>query len=371
MNLLEVDDLSTEFRTDEGIVQAADNVNLTVGRGETLGIVGESGSGKSVTARSLMRLIESPGTISNGEIRFKGEDLRQKSEKEMESIRGNEIGMIFQDALESLNPVLTVGDQIAEAVRTHNVIENEGISWSERSLIGNFLPRRSTETRYPKAWEDAVELMEAVGIPEPEQRAREYPHQFSGGMRQRAMIAIAIACRPDLLIADEPTTALDVTIQAQILNLLQDLQDDIGMGILLITHDIGVVIESCDRVAVMYAGEIVETGTVEEVFENPKHPYTRGLIRSIPEIEGERTRLKPVEGQVPDLIDMPDACYYAPRCEYAHEACYARRPPMYDLEGSTSHEARCVLHDPNNPRDLPELSEPKPDGTPQEGVNDD
>jgi len=360
MSLLEVHNLSTEFRTDAGDVQAADNVDLEIKQGETLGIVGESGSGKSVTARSIMRLVESPGEITNGEIRFKGNDLRQESETEMETIRGREIGMIFQDALESLNPVLTIGDQIAESIRTHNTIENEGISWSERSLIGNFLPRRSTETRFPNAWKDAVELMEDVGIPEPEQRAREYPHQFSGGMRQRAMIAMAIACRPDLLIADEPTTALDVTIQAQIMNLLQDLQDEIGMGILLITHDIGVVIESCDRVGVMYAGEIVETGTVEEVFENPQHPYTRGLIRSVPEIEGERTRLNPVKGQVPDLVDMPNACYYAPRCEHAHEACYEDQPKIYNLDGSSNHQARCVLHDPDDPHELPELVETEP-----------
>jgi len=371
MPLLDVENLSTEFRTEEGVVHAADNITLQVEQGETLGIVGESGSGKSVTARSIMRLVDSPGRISNGEIQFKGEGLRKKSEDEMERIRGKDIGMIFQDALESLNPVLTIGDQVAESIRAHNLIKDEEITWSERSLVGNFLPRRSAETRFPEAWEDTVELMESVGIPEPEQRAREYPHQFSGGMRQRAMIAMAIACRPDLLIADEPTTALDVTIQAQILNLLQGLQDEIEMGILLITHDIGVVIETCDRVAVMYAGEIVETGSVEEVFKNPQHPYTSGLIQSIPEIKGERKRLNPVSGQVPDLIDMPDACYYAPRCEYAHEACYQGRPHMYDLEGSSTHEARCVLHETKEPGGLLELTESEPQELGEQGVSND
>lgn len=371
MALLEVEDLVTEFETDEGIVRAADNVSLRVEQGETLGVVGESGSGKSVTAKSIMRLVESPGVISNGEIKFKGEDLLDKTESQMEGIRGNEIGMIFQDAMDSLNPVLTVGDQIAETLRTHNTIEGEGIGWLERSLLGNFLPQRSTEVQYPAAWQQSVDLMDAVGIPDPAQRVREYPHQFSGGMRQRAMIAMAIACRPDLLIADEPTTALDVTIQAQILNLIQDLQDEIEMGVLLITHDIGVVIETCDRVAVMYAGEIVEKGTVEEVFENPQHPYTRGLIRSIPEVEGVHGRLDPVEGQVPDLIDMPDACYYAPRCDHAHEACYEGRPRMYQPTDSSDHLARCVLHDSTDPHELPEESPREMTDNTTQGVNDD
>lgn len=351
MSLLTVKNLSTEFYTSEGIVQAANSVDFRVEEGETVGIVGESGSGKSVTARSIMQLVDSSNATTNGTVEFKGENLHQADRDRIEKIRGNEIGMVFQDALASLNPVLTIGDQIAESLRSHRILSNEGISWTEKNLIGNFFPHRSTENRYPKSWERAVELIDAVGIPDPEQRAHEYPHQFSGGMRQRAMIAMAIACHPDLLIADEPTTALDVTIQAQILNLIQGLQDEMGMGMLLITHDLGVIIEMCDRVLVMYAGEIIEKGTVENVFNHPQHPYTAGLIRSIPEIEGPKQRLQPVQGQVPDLIDMSDECHYVPRCAYAHEGCRQAHPQMYETTNDPRHKARCIMHDKNDEYD--------------------
>jgi oligopeptide/dipeptide ABC transporter ATP-binding protein len=342
MSLLEVSGLRTEFRTDEGVVQAVDGVDLTVERGETVGIVGESGSGKSVTALSMLGLVDSPGHVTDGTVEFDGEDLRTASEKRLQELRGNDVGMVFQDPMESLNPVLTVGEQIAEAARVHGRFEGEGVDWLERSLLGNFLPRRSARKRHPRSWEHAVEMMRQVGIPEPEQRAKEYPHQFSGGMQQRAMIAMALACEPDLLVADEPTTALDVTIEAQILERLAELQAERGMGVLLITHDLGVVVETCDRVAVMYAGQIVEQGSVEDVFADPAHPYTRRLLDAIPDAKRGEGRLRAIEGNVPDLVDMPDACYFAPRCPHAHEACYEGVPE--DETVSAGHEARCVLH---------------------------
>jgi len=342
MALLEVSDLSTEFRTDDGVVAAVDGVDLTIDRGETVGLVGESGSGKSVTALSLLGLVDPPGQVTAGTVDFDGEDLREASEDRLRSVRGNEVGMVFQDPMESLNPVLTVGEQIAEAARAHDLFEGEGIDWLEESLLGNFVPRRSARKRHPESWAHAVEMMRQVGIPEPEQRATEYPHQFSGGMQQRAMIAMALACEPDLLIADEPTTALDVTIEAQILDRLDRLQAERGMGMLLITHDLGVVVETCDRVAVMYAGQIVETGAVEDVFRDPAHPYTRRLLQAIPDVRRDEDRLQAIEGNVPDLVDMPDACYFAPRCPHAHEACYEGVPDQY--APAPGHEARCVLH---------------------------
>jgi len=365
MSLLEIENLSTEFETDEGVVKAVDDVDLTVREGETVGIVGESGSGKSVTALSIMGLIDSPGRITDGRIEFNGEDLSEVSDERRRELRGDEMSMIFQDPMEGLNPVLRIGDQISETLRAHDQIPGEEIDWLEQSLLGNFVPRRSVEERFPRSWERSVELMAEVGIPEPEQRAKEYPHQFSGGMLQRAMIAQALAGEPDLLIADEPTTALDVTIQAQILNLLNDLQEDHGTSILLITHDLGVVVEVCDRVAVMYAGEIVETAPVEELFTDPKHPYTQGLLKSIPSTK-ERTRLQPLAGQVPDLIDMPDACYFAPRCDHAHEECYDGVPRMY--ETGPNHGTRCVLYDEADPNAAPEPGEV---GEPSRGESDD
>ena len=346
MTLLDVSGLRTEFRTDAGTVEAVNGVSLTVEAGETVGVVGESGSGKSVTALSLMGLVDAPGRVVDGSVEFEGEELRTADEERLQELRGDEMSMIFQDPMESLNPVIRVGEQIAEPLRVHGKAEGEGVGWLERSVVGNFVPQRSPWKRHPNAWETAVEMMRETGIPEPEQRAKEYPHQFSGGMQQRAMIAMALACDPSLLVADEPTTALDVTIQAQILERLQDLQDRRGMGILLITHDLGVVREVCDRVCVMYAGEFVERGTVEEVFENPRHPYTRALLESIPRGRKGEEDLHPIEGQVPDLVEMPDACFFAPRCPYAHEACYEDHPPMYD---AGDHEARCVLYAEKSP----------------------
>ena len=349
MVLLDVSGLATEFRTDEGTVQAVDGVDIRVEAGETVGIVGESGSGKSVTALSMLGLVDSPGHVTAGSVEFNGEELRTATEERLQEIRGNDIGTVFQDPMESLNPVLTVGEQIAEAARAHGRFEGEGIDWLEESLLGNFVPRRSARKRHPESWSHAVEMMRQVGIPEPEQRAKEYPHQFSGGMQQRAMIAMALACEPDLLIADEPTTALDVTIEAQILERLSELQAERDMGMLLITHDLGVVVETCDKVAVMYAGQIVETGTVEEVFRDPAHPYTRRLLAAIPDTSRRGGRLEAIEGNVPDLVDMPDACYFAPRCPHAHDACYEGVPTQRDVGGSQ--QARCVLHE--EPGELP------------------
>jgi oligopeptide/dipeptide ABC transporter ATP-binding protein len=367
MALLDVSGLSTEFRTDEGTVQAVDGVDLTVEAGETVGIVGESGSGKSVTALSMLGLVESPGHVTAGSVEFDGEELRTASEERLQAIRGNEIGMVFQDPMESLNPVLTVGEQIAEVVRAHGRFAGEGIDWLEESLLGNFVPRRSARKRHPDSWAHAVEMMRQVGIPDPEQRAREYPHQFSGGMQQRAMIAMALACEPDLLVADEPTTALDVTIEAQILERLAELQAARNMGLLLITHDLGVVVETCDRVAVMYAGQIVETGTVEAVFSDPAHPYTRRLLAAIPDAKRRSGRLEAIEGNVPDLVDMPDACYFAPRCPHAHDACYAGVPDQRRL--GDGRNARCVLHDGPDP--LPWASDGEDEGVATDGGDTD
>ena len=354
MSLLNIENLHTKFNTKEGVVEAVNGVDLTVDEGETVGIVGESGSGKSVTALSIMGLIDSPGDIVEGKIEFNGEDLRAMTDERRRELRGNKMSMIFQDAMEGMNPVLRIGDQISETLRAHNKVSNETIDLLEQSLLGNFVPRRSAEERYPRSWERAVELMTEVGIPDPEQRANEYPHQFSGGMLQRAMIAQALAGEPSLLVADEPTTALDVTIQAQILNILEELQRAHGMSILLITHDLGVIVEVCDRVAVMYAGEIVETAPVKKVFNEPKHPYTQGLFRSIPTIN-EDTTLNPLKGQVPNLIGMPDQCRFAPRCEYAHEDCYAGVPKMHDIQNN--HSARCILYDEDNLKTPPKLDE--------------
>jgi oligopeptide/dipeptide ABC transporter ATP-binding protein len=359
MTLLTVNDLSTEFRTDEGTVRAVDGISLEVNEGETLGIVGESGSGKSVTAMSIMNLIDAPGEITGGEILFKGTDLLNADEETLQNVRGSEIGMIFQDPSDALNPVYTVGEQISETLRAHEVCDEE-IGRIERSFLELVVPRRNSKKRNPRSWERAVELLEATGIPDPRERAEEYPHQYSGGMKQRAVIAQAIACEPDLIIADEPTTALDVTIESQILGLLEDLQEDIGMGMILITHDLAVISEVCDRIAVMYAGQIVETGTKEQIFSNPRHPYTQSLIRSIPDVDTTQ-ELEPTGGQVPDLVDMPDACYFAPRCEYAHDDCYAGVPDMYfdsdDVDRETAHEVRCVLYNPENPNSPPDIDD--------------
>ncbi|MDG0817146.1 ABC transporter ATP-binding protein [Bdellovibrio sp. PAP01] len=316
--LLEVQNLKTGFKTDEGAFRAVDDVSFYVKKGQTLGIVGESGCGKSVTSLSVMRLIQKPGSIESGKILFKGQDLLKLSEDKMRTIRGNEIAMIFQEPMTSLNPVYTIGDQIEEAVLLHQKQFNK-----------------------EQARERAIEMLRLVGIPAPEKRFHEYPHQLSGGMRQRVMIAMAISCNPELLIADEPTTALDVTIQAQILDLMRKLQKEFNAGMILITHDLGVVAEMCQEVAVMYAGRIVEFGTVEDIFYRPKHPYTRGLLDSIPHFEtGHKLdQLKTIKGMVPSLYNLPVGCRFADRCPYAQEDCRQIYPTLENMRGI--HKVAC------------------------------
>jgi len=316
--ILEVKHLSTHFFTRGGLIKAADDVSFKIEAGSTLALVGESGSGKSITSLSIMRLVPPPGKITQGEIIFDGRDLMKLDDEQVRRLRGREIAMIFQDPMTSLNPVYTVGDQIAEAIELH-----------ERA------PRK-------QAWSKAVEMMQRVRIPDAERRAKDYPHQLSGGMRQRVMIAMALSCNPKLLIADEPTTALDVTIQAEILELLRGLRDDFNLAMLLITHDLGVVAETADRVAVMYAGRIVEEGSVSEMFNRPRHPYTEGLLRSVPRPnDGEkRRRLQTIEGVVPNLLHLPQGCKFAPRCAYVIEDC-----TVGDIELLTArddHSARCI-----------------------------
>ena len=317
--LLEVDDLQTTFLVGEGqTVRAVDGVSFTVKAGETLAIVGESGSGKSVTSLSIMRLLPKKiGQISRGEIRLRGKDLAKLTDREMRAIRGNDIGMIFQEPMTSLNPVHTIGQQIAEVV-----IEHEKVSKAEAN-------------------KRAIEMLQIVGIPEPARRATQFPHEMSGGMRQRAMIAMALACEPSVLIADEPTTAHDVNIQAQILDLMRNLQERLGMAIVFITHDLGVVAEMAQRVVVMYAGQVVETGTVEEIFSQPLMPYTAGLMQSIPRMGAEeKTRLQAIPGYVPLLTKLPSGCRFRTRCAYAEERCAAAEPPLEEIEGGRS--VRCI-----------------------------
>jgi oligopeptide/dipeptide ABC transporter ATP-binding protein len=304
--LLRVERLRTSFRTPRGVLRAVDGVDFALEPGRTLGIVGESGSGKSVTALSIMKLVDRPGRVDPGSrIVFEGRDLASLDERRMSDIRGNEMSMIFQEPMTSLNPVFTVGDQIAEAVQLH-----QGLN--KRNAIAR-----------------AVEMMRLVGIPSAEKRVEDYPHQLSGGMRQRVMIAMALSCNPKLLIADEPTTALDVTVQAQILELMKDLRERLGMAILLITHDLGVVAEMVDEVAVMYAGRIVERGPVAEVFESPQHPYTEALLRSIPVVGMRYSQpLEAIKGMVPSPLDWPPGCRFAPRCEYAFDRCVTEDPPL-------------------------------------------
>lgn len=322
--LLDVKDLYTSFYTHLGEVQAIRGVSFHLNKGEALGIVGESGSGKSVTSLSIMKLLQYPGKVKSGQIMFKGEDLVPKSTKEMMSIRGDQIAMIFQDPMTSLNPVYTIGDQIMEAV-----IKHQGLSKAEAKA-------------------KAVEMLKLVGIPSPEQRVDNYPHEFSGGMRQRAMIAIALSCQPDLLIADEPTTALDVTIQAQILELLKELKNKVNTAIILITHDLGVVADVCSRIVVMYGGLIMEEGTAEDVFYNPRHPYTMGLIKSIPRLDlNEKHRLIPIPGTPPDLLNPPTGCPFATRCPYAMQLCIKEAPKFY--MANEGHRAACWLLDPEAP----------------------
>jgi oligopeptide/dipeptide ABC transporter ATP-binding protein len=303
--LLEVNNLKTYFYTADGIIPAVDGVSFKIDRGETLGIVGESGSGKSVTARSIMRLVPNPpGKIINGSILFKGENILTKKEKQMRMIRGNKIAMIFQDPMTSLNPLFTVGNQIVEAIIIHQNV-----------------PKREAVQR-------AVEMLKLVGIPSPEKRIKDYPHQMSGGMRQRVMIAMALCCQPDLLIADEPTTALDVTIQAQILELISDIKEKFNMSVMMITHDLGVVAKIADRIIVMYAGKMMEYGDVEDIFANPLHPYTKGLMESIPRINSNEKRLKSIQGTLPDLRQDFKGCRFAPRCSCAKDICHSEEPPL-------------------------------------------
>jgi oligopeptide/dipeptide ABC transporter ATP-binding protein len=328
--LLDVDGLTVEFHTDEGRIRAVDGVSLQIPRGKTLGVVGESGCGKSVTAMSIMQLIpRPPGKFVAGSVTYEGRDLLKVSDQEMRKLRGNRISMIFQEPMTSLNPVFTVGDQIGEALRLHQGADKQ------------------------EALDKAIEMLRLVGIPAPEDRVKVYPHQLSGGMRQRVMIAMALACKPDLLIADEPTTALDVTIQAQIMELMKKLQDELGMSIMLITHDLGVVAETCDVVQVMYAGVVVEKGSVEDIFHEPRHPYTMGLLSSVPGwtppgVDEEvvhptgpdgRPRLRTIKGIVPNLLELPKGCRFQSRCDRVQDACKEGEPPLEEV--SPGHFARC------------------------------
>lgn len=316
--LLEIKDERLSFFTPAGEVKALNGVSFTMNEGEVLGIVGESGSGKSVTAYSIMRLTAYPGRLVGGSIWFNGHEIEKMTEKEMRKIRGNEVSIIFQDPMTSLNPVYTIGNQITETIRLH------------------------TGKSQKEATARAKELLELVGITEPDKRLKQYPHELSGGMRQRVMIAIALACEPKLLIADEPTTALDVTIQAQILELMQELRAKLGMSIIMITHDLGVVASMCEKIAVMYAGHIVEYGTADEIFYNPSHEYTKGLIKSIPKLNVEQTeRLVPIEGQPVDLLNPPAGCPFAPRCSSCMKVCLDRMPPKTEL--SDTHYSHCWL----------------------------
>ncbi|MFL5814682.1 MAG: ABC transporter ATP-binding protein [Bdellovibrionia bacterium] len=329
--ILEVKNLETSFFTEAGVVKAVDDISFNVYKGKTLGIVGESGCGKSVTSLSIMRLIPNPpGRVTGGQILYKGKDLLKLEMSEMRKIRGNEISMIFQEPMTSLNPVFTIGNQIVEAVLLHQDLSKSA------------------------ARDKAVEMLKLVGIPSPEKRVHDYPHQLSGGMRQRVMIAMALSCNPNVLIADEPTTALDVTIQAQILDLLRDLQQKVGMGLILITHDLGVVAEVADEVMVMYAGRVVEQGSVREIFGNPKMPYTRGLLNSIPTLSKDPTgkvkknRLETIPGIVPNLLYLPQGCRFQDRCSFVEAACRGKEPDLRQIparvgeQGSLPHSIRCV-----------------------------
>ena len=315
--LLSVQDLHTSFRTDSGEVQAVNGVSFNLNPGEILGIVGESGSGKSVTAYSIMQILADNGSIKSGHILYKGEDLTTWSEKQMSHFRGKCCSIVFQDPMTSLNPVFTIGNQLGEAIRLHT-------------------NRKGKEVR-----DRAIEMLELVGIPG--SRANEYPHQFSGGMKQRVVIAIALACNPKLLIADEPTTALDVTIQAQVLELMSELKEKYDTSMILITHDLGIVAEVCDTVAVMYAGRIVEQGTLEDVFDHTKHPYTEGLFNSLPNIQNRTAMLKPIKGLMPDPTNLPEGCAFAPRCDYATDECSKRCPKLTKI--SDTHSFACLAYE--------------------------
>lgn len=316
--ILEVKDLQSSFYTHIGEVQAVRNVSFDLYKGDILGIVGESGSGKSQTCMSIMKLLQDPGKVKNGEVLFKGQDLVPMNEKEMQHIRGNQISMVFQDPMTALNPVFTIGNQMIEVIRKHKKLNRD------------------------EAKKLAIKMLELVGIPSPEDRINSYPHEFSGGMRQRAMIAMALSCDPELLVADEPTTALDVTIQAQVLDLMKDLQQRLGTSIVLITHDLGVIAETCNRVIVMYGGMIMEEATIDDIFHNPKNPYTLGLLLSVPNPKAEtKERLIPIPGTPPDLLNPPKGCPFAYRCKYALNVCYDELPPLFNC--GEGHRSRCWL----------------------------
>ena len=320
--ILEIKDLCVEFQTVEGTVHAVDHLNYTLHKGEKLGIVGESGSGKSVSSLGMMQLIPNPpGRITGGEILYHGKDLVKASEKEMQKIRGNEISMIFQEPMTSLNPIIKCGKQIAESLRLHRGMKKK------------------------EAMEEAVRMMRAVGIANPEVRAHEYPHQMSGGMRQRVMIAMALACQPQILIADEPTTALDVTIQADIIDLLKDIQKEFGMAVIMITHDLGIVANIAKKIIVMYAGKVVETGSSQDIFYRPRHPYTKALLRAVPRLDTEEEQsLESIEGTPPNMIDPPAGCAFSTRCAQCMRICQKSEPPMFEFEDG--HTAQCWLYHP-------------------------
>jgi oligopeptide transport system ATP-binding protein len=321
--ILEVNNLKTSFFTHLGEVKAIRDVSFSLNEGEAIGIVGESGSGKSVTSLSIMRLLQHPGKVVGGEILFRGEDLLKYDASKIRQIRGDKIAMIFQDPMTSLNPVYTIGNQIVEMIQAHTNLNKQ------------------------EAEEKAIEMLDMVGIPSPDQRIKNYPHEFSGGMRQRAMIAMALSCSPDILIADEPTTALDVTIQAQILTLIKDLNKKLNMSTILITHDLGVVADVCQRIVVMYGGLIMEEGTKRDIFYNPKHPYTMGLLKSIPKVTDEKQRLVPILGTPPDLLHPPTGCPFCSRCNYAMRICKEEQPPYFEDE--KGHKVMCWFMHQNAP----------------------
>jgi peptide/nickel transport system ATP-binding protein len=329
--LLEVKDLKTHFRTDDGVVKAVDGVTFSVERGQTLGIVGESGSGKSVTCLTIMGLNPKRNTITSGEAHWKGHDLLTMSADKLRAIRGNDIAMIFQDPMTSLNPVHRIGKQLIEAIKLHNDVTQK------------------------QARQTSLDLLKAVGIPRAERRIDDYPHQFSGGMRQRVMIAMALINNPDLLIADEPTTALDVTTQAQILNLLEKLQEDFGSAIIMITHDLGVIAEIADDVVVMYAAEVAEEGSVDEIFKRPHHPYTWGLLGSLPRLDADVERLVQIQGQPPSLLNPPKGCRFHPRCPYVMDICKTVDPPLSPVTGSANHLQACHLDEDTKDREAQKL----------------
>ena len=316
--LLQVRDLCTSFDVDAGEVRAVNGISFSLDKGKVLGIVGESGSGKSVTAYSIMRILVEPGRIKSGEILFEGQDIVKFSKKQMSEFRGKRVSIIFQDPMTSLNPTYTIGNQLREAILLH------------------------TDRNREQANARAVEMLKLVGVNEPEKRLKQYPHELSGGMRQRVMIAMALACEPDILIADEPTTALDVTIQAQILELMKDLQKKLGMAIIMITHDLGVIADMCDEIIVMYAGRICERGTVDEIFYNPRHEYTKGLLRSIPKLDARNQRLIPIAGSPVDLTSMPAGCAFASRCDCAMKICLTDLPE--ELPINENHRAACWMN---------------------------